>query len=207
MTQISPWRGDPIMRRAQEVAAEELRGAYTEDLEVRRLTPRRDALNSKIKANVEARDAHLGMISETLRFHYTEAASCLRAMDPDFVEMVEDLDDFVEMSKRRDIRTCGDCRSLTAERKKTEPDALGFVACDKHRYASSHSGRPIYQMILVESEWERLKEIVASVGDPWDETTEMLRVKLGVSDPPDEWIASVEIAGEPHVRTTMDDVT
>lgn len=129
MTTGQIWRGDPVDRRGQEVAAAELRTAYIADQDGERVGKEHALVGRQMRAYFEKRDASLGLIKE-LRYSLEEAAKCLAAMDADFATV--DLGGFIDMAKRLEIRKCNACQRATLELWESSGKREGFATCKNH---------------------------------------------------------------------------
>lgn len=129
MTTGQIWRGDPVDRRGQEVAAAELRTAYIADQDGERVGKEHAEVGRKMNAYFAKRDASLGLIKE-LRYSLEEAAKCLAAMDADFANV--DLGGFIDMAKRLEIRKCNACQRATVDLWETSGKREGFATCKDH---------------------------------------------------------------------------
>jgi predicted phosphoribosyltransferase len=104
---ISPWRGDPVDRRAQEVIAAEFGRAYYAHENAKRLNAQIQALVAERNGYNQQRDASFGVIAE-LRFNITEAAKLLPLVDVEFAGV--DTEELVKVAQQSAARACYDCR-------------------------------------------------------------------------------------------------
>lgn len=118
---VSPWRGDPVDRRAQEVVASEFRRAWEAQENINAITREIEALVANRNGYINVRDSSFGVISE-LRFNITEAQKILPLIDEAYADI--NTDPLVEMARRVAAHRCSACRRNPGG--KAEP-------CDLHK--------------------------------------------------------------------------